>query len=187
VPAAPPPPPQDHHHQQQQQQQQEELLADGSRPSSTLGQCETPGAPYDSTLAGPPLPGCEAERMATMKALALLVRRGFCVYVAGVLHGREVVASACRRSARVLPSRFEKKKHPCPPETKTKNQTKQDPPPEPELKSILALLSSIFSMRMSLIALFGDRRIWIMQAENLQVRSAAVWPAARRWMFGGLW
>jgi len=38
-----------------------------------LGVCAAPGAPYRPDLAGPPLPPCEADRIAFMEELKVLV------------------------------------------------------------------------------------------------------------------
>jgi hypothetical protein len=45
----------------------------GARP---LGVCAAPGAPYAPQVSGPPLPPCEAERLAFIKTLEILVRDG---------------------------------------------------------------------------------------------------------------
>jgi hypothetical protein len=61
-----------------------------------------------------------------------------------------------------------------------------DSPPAPELENILSLISGIFGTQAALIALFGDKRIWVMAGRNFAVGAAARWGrdrgcSARRW------
>lgn len=48
-------------------------LAAGAAKARTLGQAAAPGAPFLPHLSGPPLPPCEAERLAYVKESAILV------------------------------------------------------------------------------------------------------------------
>jgi hypothetical protein len=75
-----------------------------------LGTC-TPGIPYSVQQSGPPLPGCEKERLETINSLSIL-----------------------------------------------------DAPPTKELENILNLVCNIFNTKNALIALFGDRRIFILDS-----------------------
>lgn len=71
------------------------------------------GQAYDVRMSGPPAPGCDAERLATMQALHVL-----------------------------------------------------DAPPAAELDNILQLVCRIFNTENALIALFGDRRIYIRNTQG---------------------
>ena len=82
----------------------------GASEEVALGTC-APGVAYSVQQSGPPLPGCEQERLETIKALNIL-----------------------------------------------------DAPPTKELENILNLVCNIFNTKNALIALFGDRRIFILDS-----------------------
>ncbi|KIZ03647.1 Mitogen-activated protein kinase kinase kinase [Monoraphidium neglectum] len=109
---------------EQQQLQPANGSANGAADSATddgaalppLGAAAAPGAPFRPDLSGPPVPGCDEQRLAYVESLDLL-----------------------------------------------------DSPPAPELENILSLISGIFGTQAALIALFGDKRIWVMAGRNFAV------------------